>query len=101
MKLVWTQEALNNLCEIEEFIANDSPTRAIDFTNYLINKAESLSENPRIGRVVPEISNSNIRELIVRKYRIVYRIRPGLIEILTVFEGHKLFDPDNLELDSE
>ena len=101
MNLVWTQEALKNLCKIEEFIANDSPTRAIDFINHLIGKAESLSENPGIGRIVPEMSHSNIRELIVKNYRIVYRTKPGLIQILTVFEGHKLFDSDSLEPDSD
>lgn len=98
MKIVWTEEALQNLRNIERFIAEDSPKRAIEFTNFLISNTESLLENPRIGRVVPEISNPIIRELIVKKYRIVYRLKPTLIEILTVFEGHKLLDPDNIEL---
>jgi len=98
VKIVWTEEALQNLRNIERFIAEDSPKRAIEFTNFLISNTESLLENPRIGRVVPEISNPIIRELIVKKYRIVYRLKPTLIEILTVFEGHKLLDPDNIEL---
>jgi len=37
----------------------------------------------------PETSNLCIRELIVKKYRIVYRLRRDQIEILTVFEGHR------------
>jgi hypothetical protein len=39
---------------------------------------------------VPEISNPDIRELIYRGYRIVYRFKGDVLEILTVFEGHRL-----------
>jgi toxin ParE1/3/4 len=39
---------------------------------------------------VPEISNPDIRELIYRRYRIVYRFKGDVLEILTVFEGHRL-----------
>ena len=52
-----------------------------------------------MGRIVPEISNPEIRELIVEKYRIVYRVQEEDIEILTVFEGHKLLRIDELEID--
>ncbi len=52
-----------------------------------------------MGRIVPEISNPEIRELIVEKYRIVYRVQEADIEILTVFEGHKLLRIDELEID--
>jgi plasmid stabilization system protein ParE len=70
------------------------------FVNYLIDKGESIALNPRIGRMVPEISNPEIRELIVKKYRIVYRVQEEEIVILTVFEGHKLLRFDELEFDS-
>lgn len=89
MKVLWTHEALERLLEIEKFIAQDSPRRARQFIGLLIEKGESLSENPRRGRTVPETSNPHIRELIVNKYRIIYRLRRDQIEILTVFEGHR------------
>jgi len=50
--------------------------------------------------MVPEISNPEIRELIMKKYRIVYRIHEEVIEILTVFEGHKLLRTEELETES-
>ena len=53
-----------------------------------------------MGRMVPEISNPEIRELIVKKYRIVYCIHEQKIEILTVSEGHKLFRIEKMELES-
>jgi plasmid stabilization system protein ParE len=97
MKVVWTHEALVRLLEIEEFISKDSPGRARRFVDQIIERGESLSGKPRLGRVVPEISNPNIRELIFKNHRIVYRLKSKVIEILTVFEGHRLLRLDEIE----
>jgi len=99
VKVVWTQEALDRLSDIEDFISQDSPQRAAKFVNYLIQRGEGVSKNPRIGRIVPEISNPNIREIIAQKYRIVYKIQENRIEILTVFEGHKLLSLEELRIE--
>ena len=91
MKVTWSREAGENLAEIEDFIARDSLERAVRFVDALIDHAEAiLADNPRSGRVVPEISNADIRELIYRGFRIVYRFKGNALEILTVFEGHRL-----------
>jgi plasmid stabilization system protein ParE len=90
MRITWSREASENLVEIEDFIARDSRERAVRFIDALIDHAEAiLADNPRSGRSVPEISNLNMRELIYRKYRIVYRLNGDVLEILTVFEGHR------------
>ncbi|MEI6208730.1 MAG: type II toxin-antitoxin system RelE/ParE family toxin [Desulfuromonadales bacterium] len=91
MRVTWSREARENLVDIEEFIARDSLERAIGFVDALIDHAEAIvADNPRSGRIVPEISNPDIRELIYRGYRIVYRLKGDAPEILTVFEGHRL-----------
>ena len=91
MKIHWTRESLDRLAEIEDFIAKDNAERAAKFVDELIAHAETLVPgDPRIGRMVPEISNPDIRELLYKKYRIVYRVRKGSVDILTVFEGHRL-----------
>ena len=91
MSVTWSQEAAENLVDIEEFIARDSVERAIRFVDALIDQTETiLADNPRSGRTVPEIGNPDIRELIYRGYRIVYRLNGDRIDILTVFEGHRL-----------
>jgi plasmid stabilization system protein ParE len=96
LKVLWTYEALERLLDIEDFIAQDNPRRARQFIGLLIEKGESLSDNPRRGRTVPEISNPYICELIVKQYRIVYRLRRDQIEILTVFEGHRQLRIDEI-----
>lgn len=99
MKLIWTREALVKLSEIEHFIAQDSPERAERFVNYLIDRGESLIKNPGIGRIVPEIANPGIREIIAKKYRIVYYLHENQISILTVFEGHRLLRIDEIDFE--
>lgn len=91
MRVMWSQEAGENLLEIEEYIARDSAECAVAFVDGLIDHAEMvLADNPRSGRTVPEIGNPDMRELVYRGYRIVYRLIGERIEILTVFEGHRL-----------
>jgi addiction module RelE/StbE family toxin len=94
MKIIWTKEALEKLTEIEDYISKDSPVRAARFVDQLVEHPELLSNNPRLGRMVPEIANPVIRELIFKKYRIVYRLNEESVEILTVFEGHMLLRID-------
>lgn len=94
MKIIWTKEALERLIEIEDYISKDSPERAARFVDKIVDHAELLSNNPQLGRMVPETANSIIRELIFKKYRIVYRLKKDTIEILTVFEGHMLLRID-------
>jgi len=99
VKVIWVKEALERLTEIEEFIAQESPVKAEKFIDFLIEHTAIISQNPEIGRIVPEISNPIIREIIVKKYRIVYRINNNQIEILTVFEGHRLLRIDDIAQD--
>ena len=100
MTVIWTDEALEKLWEIEQYIGSNSPKNGEKFVNYLIEQGESIAFNPQMGRRVPEISNPEIRELIVKKYRSVYRVSKTEIEILTVFEGHKLLRTEEIITDS-
>jgi len=91
MRVTWSRQAGENLIDIEDFIARDSRERAVRFVDALMDNAVALlTENPRSGRVVPETGNPAIRELIYRGYRVVYRIKGDDLEILSVFEGHRL-----------
>ena len=98
MKIRWSHEALDRLIEIEDYISKDSSVRAIQFVDQLIEYAELLSGKPLMGRIVPELANPDIRELVFKKYRIIYRLKEKRIEILTVFEGHRLMRIDEIEV---
>jgi len=96
MKLSWSKESMLKLLEIEQYIEKNNPKKAVEFTDFLISQGEVLSDTPYIGRIVKEISNPSIRELIVNNYRIVYKIQEQDVIILTVFEGHRLIRSDEI-----
>ena len=96
MKIIWSRESLQQLIEIENYISRDNPERAVQFINRLIDRVEKIKDFPYKGRVVPEFSLNEIREVFEKNYRIVYRISEKQIEILTVFEGHKLLKSSEL-----
>ncbi|MDO8723527.1 MAG: type II toxin-antitoxin system RelE/ParE family toxin [Syntrophales bacterium] len=98
IRIKWTNEALIRLFEIEDFISQDSPERAEKFVDQIIEHAETLSDKPLRGRTVPEISNPDIRKLIFRKYRIIYRTNGNNLDILTVFEGHRLLRIEEVDI---
>lgn len=90
MKVFWTKESLQRLREIELYISRDNSIAAEKFIDKLVELAETLTTNSWRGRVVPEFSIPEIRELLFRNYRIVYIIKKSRIEILTVFEDYQL-----------
>lgn len=92
MKIIWTDESLARLRDIKKYFAQNNPDRARQFIQKIIDRTDILISNPQIGRVVPEISRPEIRELFFKNYRIVYRVKKDHIEILTVFEGHSLLN---------
>jgi plasmid stabilization system protein ParE len=97
MKVVWTEQALIRLIEIEEFVAADDPAAAIELTAKLIARGQALTKLWRRGRHLPELpSAANLRELMHGNYRLVYRIGVEAIEILTVFEGHRRLPREDL-----
>ena len=92
----WTPQAADDLDAIAEFITEDSPHFAGLFVMDVLQAAERLADFPELGRIVPEIGERAIRELILGDYRIIYRLRAEAVEILTLHHGARLLDPKKL-----
>jgi len=45
-----------------------------------------------MGRIVPELDDPNIRELILRNYRLIYRILGEKVQIVRLFHGSRVLD---------
>ncbi|MCK5690155.1 type II toxin-antitoxin system RelE/ParE family toxin [Myxococcota bacterium] len=99
MKIIWSPTALKRLLEIEDYIAEENPLAAERLIDKLIEQAEKLSAHPNRGRPVPELAGSVFREIIWKNYRIIYRTGEKSVDIITVFESHRLLREE--ELDSE
>jgi len=91
LKVRWTRRALQDLRAIGDFIGQDSPGAARRWVARLQERARKAAPFPQAGRRVPELGREDVREVFLGSYRIVYRVFPKYIEILTVFEGHRLF----------
>ena len=90
IKLRWTTQAVEDLEAISNFIANDSAAYADLAVARLLEAVERLEHFPRSGRIVPKLSDPQLREIIESPYRIVYRVRDETVEVLTVFRASRL-----------
>jgi plasmid stabilization system protein ParE len=75
-KVILTPQSVSDLETITKFIAKDNPERARTFGNQLIDHALSVGSLPERGRIVPEIGDHAVREIIHGAYRIIYEIFP-------------------------
>lgn len=66
--------ARRDLRDIVRYISLDSPERAVQFGQFLVSCTKRLAEFPEIGRVVPEFGDPFVREIVVRSYRVIYRV---------------------------
>jgi plasmid stabilization system protein ParE len=57
---------------------------------------ERLESFPQSGRVVPEKKDPQVREILLGNYRIIYRLREHMAELLTIHHGARLLDPTRL-----
>lgn len=73
-KIVWADQATQDLEEVVRFIAAHDPAAAERFGLLLVSKAEAVAEFPRRGRIVPEYADENVREIIVSPYRIICQV---------------------------
>ena len=94
MRVYWTHPAIAHLLAIYEHIAQDAPLYARRMIDRLTKRSEQIAVFPRSGRMVPEYEASDIREVIERPYRIIYRIKTGQIDILAVVHGAQLLPPE-------
>jgi plasmid stabilization system protein ParE len=90
--VVWSNIAENDLINILEYIADDSPPNALKIFKRIKQKASSLYTFPERGRIVPELRDQGIlqfRELVVSPWRILYRISEKRVLVLSVLDSRQ------------
>ena len=90
MKVYWTNNSIDHLLGIYEYIAQNSLVYAKRVVDKITRRSEQIAEFPLSGRKVPEYKSEDIREIIEKPYRIIYRIKSDQIDILAVIYGAKL-----------
>ena len=92
-EVVWSRWASDDLVSVGEHISRDSEAYATIVVRELVAAARSLRVFAERGRRVPEYDDPSLRELIVRKYRLVYRVHPERVEVLRILHGAREMPP--------
>ena len=90
MQVQWTPHSIEDLHAIYDYIAQDSTANALQMIDRLTSREDQIIAFPQSGRKVPEVDRDDVRELIENPYRIIYRILPERIDILTVMHGSQI-----------
>ncbi len=90
MRVHWTENAIEHLVNIFEYISLNSHTYATIMVDRITRRSEQISAHPYSGRKVPEYHSDEIREVIEKPYRIIYRVKPDQIDVVAVIHGSRL-----------
>ena len=98
VRIVWTELSTQDLKEIFDYIALDSQRYATITVNKIYQRVQPVSENPLIGRMVPEFLTKSIREVREGNYRIIYRIKGTTqVDIVRIYHVARLLRKKNLK----
>lgn len=98
MKVVWSEEAARALVALEARLARRySADRAARIVEGLVRRTSLLEDHPQLGRIVPEYGEWQLRELLDRWNRVLYRLRPDAIEIVTIAPSWMPLDEGDLD----
>jgi plasmid stabilization system protein ParE len=86
-EVVWTAPAWEDLHAAADYIARDSEGYAATFVRQVRDAAASLAEFAERGQVVPEFGDQATRELLVKPYRLVYKIIEDRVFVLALIHG--------------
>ena len=90
--LIWTDEALDDIEAIAQFIARDSAHHAQRVVDGLMELGDGIVEHPLAGRVVPELNDAQVRERFLYSYRLIYEVSTGRVTMLAVLHGRRLLE---------
>ena len=73
-QIVWSTRSLKDIEEIANYIAKDSLQYAEEQVRQFFIRAKVLEKQPLIGRIVPELKLTSIRQILSGHYRIIYEV---------------------------
>lgn len=90
--VVWTPVAQKDLESVVAFISQESPQAALKVFRTVRLKAALLHRFPQRGRFIHEITHVpglSFRELVLKPWRLLYRIKENRVEVLAFFDGRR------------
>lgn len=99
MKILWSPLARRRVGDIAEHVSQSRPQAAEDLVRAIFGSVRRLKQFPLSGRRVPESGRTDLREVIHGNYRVIYRVEPKQLVVLTgrhARQDLKANDPDLL-----
>jgi addiction module RelE/StbE family toxin len=90
-RVIWAHAAEEDLQGATEYIHRDSPAYAGSFVHHALEAGRSLSDFAERGRIVPELTGKNMREIFVQSYRLIYRVEDDRVSIVALIHGRRDF----------
>ena len=88
MKLVYTDEAIEDLKRLREFIAVHNPSAAARIATELVGRIELLPDFPKVGTPVEMAPvPGSVRDMVFGRYVVRYSLHTSAIIILRVWHG--------------
>ena len=93
MNISFTDSAIDDLRELQLYYDDQlAPQVGTRFVTEILDRIETLTNNPDIGRIVPEFDADNIRELIHKPFRVVYLRESTSIFVIRVWRSEKILE---------
>ena len=91
LPVIWAKRARSDLRLTVDHLRQDSPEAARTFGRAMVQAAASLSTLSMRGRVVPELGNPDVRELLLGRYRLVYEVFPTQVAVVRIIHASRDF----------
>ncbi len=69
------------------YVAQDSRPAAERLLVQALEAASSLDTFSERGRIVPEVNQPSVRQLLVQRYRLLYEVKPAEVQIVAFVHG--------------
>ena len=92
VRIIWTNQAVEDLESIADFIASDSEKYAILTIQRIYQKIKIIKKFPKVGKINQELNDETIREILVGNYKVIYKlVNNKVISVLTIHHTARNF----------
>ena len=90
VEIRWSPIATDDYESIIMYYGKTAPKFAQNLAKKIMYIIENINQFPKLGRIVPELGNAAIREIVYRNFRIIYRLKQNILEITRIIHGSRI-----------
>ena len=86
MKIVFSKNSKEFIFKLKEYIAQDNPSRAKQYTTKLVSRIVDMLQYPYVGKINATFDDESIREIVLDGIKIIYKIYPKSVAVLMIYK---------------